>query len=175
VGRQPALASVQEWVGWLTALAAPGAHLRFLFSQPRMGPATALGTLLRSPAAGTLLERAKAIEAQGLDKELLFPPSWVSALEGQGWQLQEQVWEESLELQLVEPLLERWFSPLAPYRIALETAGWTPPESKGLRSLFAAHMGARLPQRLRHGVLEGRLLKAAAQQKSPGRGRGKRG
>ena len=184
VGRQPALPTdgvdTQEWVAALSALAVPGAHLRLLFSQPRIGPATGLLSLLRSSGGANstippLLERAGAIEAEGLEQEALFPPAWLSELERQGWQLQKQEWEESLELQLVERLLERWFGPLVAYRASLVAAGWTSQELETLRSLFAAHLGARLPQLLRHGVLEGRWPEAMSQQKSPGRGRGKKG
>jgi len=184
VGRQPALPTdgvdTQEWVAALSALAAPGAHLRLLFSQPRIGPATGLLSLLRSPGGANptpppLLERAGVIEAEGLQQEVLFPPAWLSELERQGWQLQKQEWEESLELQLVERLLERWFGPLVAYRASLVAAGWASKELETLRSLFAAHLGARLPQLLRHGVLEGRWPEAMSQQKSPGRGRGKKG
>jgi putative ATPase len=184
VGRQPALPTdgvdTQEWVAALSALAVPGAHLRLLFSQPRIGPATGLLSLLRSSGGANstippLLERAGAIEAEGLEQEALFPPAWLSELERQGWQLQKQEWEESLELQLVERLLERWFGPLVAYRASLVAAGWTSQELETLRSLFAAHLGARLPQLLRHGVLEGRWTEAMSQQKSPGRGRGKKG
>ena len=180
VGRQPNLpTNPQEWVATLSALAAPGAHLRLLFSQPRIGPATALLSLLRSPGGANpaippLLERAGVIEAEGLGQQKIVPPGWVSALEHQGWQLQQQAWEESLELPLAERLLERWFGARVPYRASLVAAGWTPKEMEALQSLFTAHLGARLPQLLGHGVLEGRWLEAPAQQKSPGQCRGKK-
>jgi putative ATPase len=181
VGRQPNLPTdPQEWVATLSALAAPGAHLRLLFSQPRIGPATALLSLLPSPGGANppippLLERAGVIEAEGLGQQELVPPGWLSALEHQGWQLQQQAWEESLELPLAERLLERWFGACVPYRASLVAAGWTLQEMEALRSLFTAHLGARLPQLLGHGVLEGRWPAGPAQQKSPGRGRGKKG
>jgi len=180
VGRQPNLpTNPQEWVATLSALAAPGAHLRLLFSQPRIGPATALLSLLRSPGGANpaippLLERAGVIEAEGLGQQKIVPPGWVSALEHQGWQLQQQAWEESLELPLAERLLERWFGARVPYRASLVAAGWTPKEMEALQSLFTAHLGARLPQLLGHGVLEGRWPEAPAQQKSPGQCRGKK-
>jgi len=180
VGRQPNLpTNPQEWVATLSALAAPGAHLRLLFSQPRIGPATALLFLLRSPGGANpaippLLERAGVIEAEGLGQQKIVPPGWVSALEHQGWQLQQQAWEESLELPLAERLLERWFGARVPYRASLVAAGWTPKEMEALQSLFTAHLGARLPQLLGHGVLEGRWPEAPAQQKSPGQCRGKK-
>lgn len=180
VGRQPNLPTdPQEWVATLSALAAPGAHLRLLFSQPRIGPATALLSLLRSPGGANpaippLLERAGVIEAEGLGQQKIVPPGWVSALEHQGWQLQQQAWEESLELPLAERLLERWFGARVPYRASLVAAGWTPKEMEALQSLFTAHLGARLPQLLGHGVLEGRWPEAPAQQKSPGQCRGKK-
>jgi putative ATPase len=147
-------------VAALSALATPGARLRLLFSQPRIGPASALLSLLRSPGGATpaippLLERAGAIEVQGLQQQALFPPAWVSALEHQGWQLQQREWEESLELPLVDRLLERWFGPRVPYSDSLVAAGFSPQELETLRTLFSSHLGARLPQLLRHGVLEG--------------------
>ena len=179
VGRQPALPTAggtdtEAWAVALSALAAPGARLRLLFSHPRIGPATALLSHLRSPGgAPPLLERAGMVEAEGLAQQALVPPAWVAALERQGWQLQEQAWEEPLELHLVDRLLERWFGPRVPYRASLEAHGWTPPDIEALRSLFAAHRGVRLPQLLRHGVLEGLWPEVSAQQKSPGRGRGR--
>jgi putative ATPase len=179
VGRQPAFPTdggtkTLEWVAALSALATPGARLRLLFSQPRIGPASALLSLLRSPGGATpaippLLDRAGVIEAQGLQQQALFPPAWVSALEHQGWQLQQREWEESLELPLVDRLLERWFGPRVPYRASLVAAGFSTKELETLRTLFSSHLGARLPQLLRHGVLEGRW-----QQKSPGRSRGRK-
>ena len=176
VGRQPDLPTdTLEWTATLSALAAPGAHLRLLFSQPRIGPASALLALPRSTGrAQPLLERAGKLEAQGLEHQELVPTRWVSALEQQGWQLQHQAWEESLELQLTERLLERWFGPLVPYRASLVAAGWTPQEIGALRALFAAHLGGRLPQLLRHGVLVGRWPEAMPPQKNPGRGRGRK-
>jgi putative ATPase len=180
VGRQLALpidggGATEAWAEALSAVAAPGARLRLLFSHPRIGPATALLSHLRSSSAPPLLERAGRVEAEGLAQQALVPPGWVAALARQGWQLQEQAWEEPLELQLVERLLERWFGPLVPYRASLEAHGWPPQEIEALRSLFAAHLGVRLPQLLRHGVLEGLWPEVRPQQKSPGRGRGRKG
>jgi putative ATPase len=145
----------------LSRLAAPGAQLRLLFSQPALGPAAALLARPELPAAlRELLEPAAAAESQwiatppepsALDEELIAlgwqPPRW-------------ERWQEQLELPLSPALLERWFAPKAPYRQHLagllkkrqiETLG------DGLRPLC----GLPLPQRLDHSLL------LSWQQKAP--------
>jgi putative ATPase len=181
VGRQPRLVGSGKgcptWVDALSSVAAPGAHLRLLFSQPQLGPAGALRALLSRPAspAEALLDRVVAAEAQGLGGQELVPAPLVLELGQQGWQVREQEWEESLELLLAERLLERWFAGPAPYRASMVAAGLTLGELEELRRWFGAHLGARLPQRLRHGVLEGRWPAGPSPKKSPSRSRGKKG
>ena len=183
VGRQPRMVGSGKgcptWVDALSAVAAPGAHLRLLFSQPQLGPAGALRALLsRSKVASpaeAFLDRVVAAEAQGLGGQELVPAPLVLELGRQGWQVREQEWEESLELQLAERLLERWFAGPAPYRASMVAAGLTLGELEELRRWFGAHLGARLPQRLRHGVLEGRWPAGPSPKKSPSRSRGKKG
>lgn len=188
VARQPHLsctpggtgASGPGWGGVLTALAAPGARLRLLFSQPQLGPATALRSLLPGRGkdfplvAEDVLRRVVQAEAQDLAPRELLPEALLSNLQKEGWQIHRQEWEESLELPLSERLLARWFAAEAPYRASLLREGLEPGEIQELQQWFRAHLGARLPQRLRHGVLEGRWRQEPGPKKSPGRSRGRR-
>jgi putative ATPase len=161
-------------------LAAPGAHLRLLFSQPRLGPATALRSLLTSPGVGataeaSLLDRVVAAEARELERHEVLPAPLLAELGRQGWRLAERSWEEALDLPLAERLLARWFADAAPYRASLLAAGLAPEELAVLRRWFQSHLGARLPQRLGHGVLEGRWPlepEPTRPKKSPGQRRG---
>ncbi|MEB3261044.1 MAG: AAA family ATPase [Cyanobacteriota bacterium] len=192
VARQPhlersAVGAGTTWAETLSALAAPGARLRLLFSQPLLGPATALWSL---PVAGhdaragaPLLERVVAAEGRALAGQDGIPPALAAEFRRLGWSLAEHTWAEALELSLSEPLLDRWFASSAPYRASLEAAGIEPAELVALRRWFHDHLGARLPQRLAHGVLEGRWsepptggpARGRQAQKSPGRRRGSKG
>ncbi|MEB3317519.1 MAG: AAA family ATPase [Cyanobacteriota bacterium] len=184
VARQPRLehtvAGTPAWAEVLSELAAPGAHLRLLFSQPRLGPATALRSLLTTPggaatAEASLLDRVVAAEARELQSHAVPPATLVAELGRRGWRLAERSWEEALDLPLAERLLVRWFADAAPYRASLLAAGMAPAELTTLRRWFQSHLGARLPQRLGHGVLEGRWPLEPAPtppKKSPGQRRG---
>ncbi|MFN6337286.1 MAG: AAA family ATPase [Cyanobacteriota bacterium] len=183
VARQPRLAGPGEefgpWVKALSALAVPGARLRLLFSQPRVGPAGALLALPSPPGGASsldpaLLDRVVEAETRGLGPGSWAPPGLVAALQAEGWRVGERGWEESLELLLGERLLERWFAASAPYRASLTAAGLTPDDLDALRGWFRAHLGSRLPQRLHHGVLEGQWPQVPEPKKSPGRGRGRK-
>jgi putative ATPase len=165
VARQPRLDHAAEggpgWAEALSGLAAPGAHLRLLFSQPRLGPVTALRSLLGPPGGGgspeeNLLDRVVAAEAEALGRQELMPLPLLEGLRRLGWRVAERSWEESLDLVLVERLLERWFAPGAPYRASLVAAGLAPKDLGRVRRWLHTHLGVRLPQRLSHGLLEGR-------------------
>ncbi|MBM5816401.1 MAG: AAA family ATPase [Cyanobacteria bacterium K_Offshore_surface_m2_239] len=163
VARQPRLersaVAGASWAETLSSLAAPGARLCLLFSQPRLGPATALRTRLASGGgarAGTApLDRVVEAEARELARHDLIPSELDAELRRRGWRLAVRPWEEPLDLVLTERLLHRWFADEAPYRTSLEVAGMAPGEIADLRRWFQDHLGARLPQRLGHGVLEG--------------------
>ena len=188
VARQPRFHHTGEgcppWTEALSALAAPGAHLRLLFSQPRLGPATALCSLLSTRGAApsasaaaraSLLDRVVEAEARELGGQALYPDAVLAELRRLGWRIGERSWEESLDLPLAERLLERWFAPSAPYRASLVAGGLEPEALAELRRWFQAHLGVRLPQRLGHGVLEGRWPLEAGRKrakKSPGPSRG---
>jgi len=179
VARQPRFegtgAGAPGWAETLSALAAPGAHLRLLFSQPRLGPATALRSLQACRGADSLLDRVVEVEARELGRQELYPAPLLAELRRLGWRLTERNWEESFDLPLAERLLERWFAAEAPYQASLVAAGLGSQELAELRRWFQAQRGARLPQRLAHGALEGRwCLEGGAKRakKSPGQNRG---
>ena len=184
MARQPRFDSGGEggrsaWAEVLSALAAPAAHLRLLYSQPRLGPATALRSLrtprAASAAEASLLDRVVAAEERELGRHDLLPAPVLAELRRLGWRISERCWEEALDLPLAERLLERWFAAAAPYRASLVAAGLGPEELEELRRWFQAHLGARLPQRLGHGVLEGRWPREEAPKrakKGPGQRRG---
>jgi hypothetical protein len=102
------------------------------------------------------LARVLAVEARELAQQDPWPAPLVAKLERLGWRLHGGEWEEALELPLDERVLERWFAAAAPYRASLRTAALRTTEVEALRTWFQAHLGVRLPQRLRHRVLEGR-------------------
>ncbi|MFZ9849331.1 MAG: AAA family ATPase [Vulcanococcus sp.] len=147
----------------LTALAAPGAQLRLLFTTPLLGPAAAALHLLSrqsgsQPAlAAEQRDTLTTLAAQepgwlASDQE---PMALASLLEQQAWQIDSDSWEEELELALSPALLQRWFAAGAAYRHQLEQrlgAGATSSVERLLQSLE----GQRLPQRLQHRLLRGR-------------------
>jgi putative ATPase len=177
----------RSWLERLTSLAAPGARGRWLFSQPRLGPA---GSLLAALAGGRqaqppeparrLLEAAVPLEqawlggagGKGGDVEGGERGSAVRhELEQLGWQVSENAWEETLELRLDAALLQRWFGAGATYRRQLEE-GLNPQRASDLEGLFRAQLGIVLPQPMGHRLLCSRLERpapASAVQSAPRR------
>jgi len=161
----------RRWLQVLTALASPGAQGRWLFSNPRLGPA---GSLLTALAGGRqsqppeparrLLEAAVPLEqawlggsAEGGAGEGVGRSEAVRlVLEELGWQVSEDVWEETLELRLDAALVQRWFGAGAAYRRQLEE-GLDPKRASELESLFRAQLGIVLPQPMGHRLLRSRL------------------
>ena len=76
-------------------------------------------------------------------------------LEALGWQVEEEAWEETLELRLEESLLQRWFAAGADYRRRLE-AGIGVEATAELATLFRDQLGAALPQPMQHLLLRSR-------------------
>jgi putative ATPase len=159
--------AVESRLKALSALAAPLAQARFLFSQPLLGPAASLRAHLQRPAVGsgaggrsaeTNTESALLNEALPLENRWLDPPGSGSELVHQGlkrldWQVQAISWQESLDLPLGESLVLRWFAPEADYRRQLgrDLAKTTIDD---LEALFRLHRGATLPQRLAHTLVQ---------------------
>jgi len=158
--------ALESWLMALTALAAPFAQARFLFSQPLLGPVASLREHMQRPAAGSgarsdsadaTPETCLLDEVLPLENLWLHPPGSGSERVEQGlerldWQVQAISWQESLDLSLGENLLQRWFAPEADYRRQLSREL---PKSTlvALEALFRLHRGATLPQRLSHTLL----------------------
>jgi len=157
-------AALRQWAETLTALSSDHAELRLLFSAPLIGPAESLLTWLNAQGQAIAkpsreLQRLQA--CQPLEKPWLQQAATPTlavlrgALEGLGWSVAEQDWQESLPLALTPALVERWFGSGASYRTNLSTEfGAT--EITALRECFNAQLNASLPQRLQHSLLIGR-------------------
>lgn len=134
----------------LTALAAPAAELRLLFSAPRLGPA---GALLQSGAELGEADRALLAGLQRLETDWLRPdpppPLLEQALTALGWSVARDLWREPLDLELTPELWRRWFGPGARYRQQVEAA-LGPEPAQAAATLMEGQRGRRLPQDLEH-------------------------
>jgi putative ATPase len=151
----------------LTALAAPLAQARLLFSQPLLGPAASLREHLQRPTVGSGARSAGSEAPPApfpLNEVLPLENQWLhqagsgseiveKGLEDLAWRVEVVSWQESLDLPLGESLLQRWFGPEADYRRQL---GRDLPETTlvELEALFRLHRGATLPQRLAHTLVQ---------------------
>jgi putative ATPase len=161
----------RRWLQVLTALASPGARGRWLFSNPRLGPA---GSLLAALAGGRQSQPPEPAR-QLLDAAVPLEQAWLGGsagggagegvgrseavrrvLEELGWQVSEDAWEETLELRLDAALVQRWFGAGAAYRRQLEE-GLDPKRASELESLFRGQLGIVLPQPMGHRLLRSRL------------------
>jgi putative ATPase len=165
----------------LTALAAPGAQARLLFSQPQLGPAASLLEHLQRPAVGSGNRSGRSEappapfplnEVLPLENRWLHPPgsgceSVEQGLKHLGWRVEVIRWQEGLDLPLSENVLQRWFGAEAEYRHQLGRD--LPKTTLGeLEALFRLQRGARLPQRLAHTLLLAhRSRPGERQQKAP--------
>ena len=155
-GRPPAV--VQAWLEALTALAAPQAQLRMLCSQPRLGPAGSLLALWSSQQPGKHaagLAELKGIqpwETPRLEGQTPGATALREGLEGCGWRVREERWEERLELPLSEGLVQRWLAPGASYRDLL-SQHLDPAALGRVEELFQAQRGSTLPQPMEHTLL----------------------
>ena len=77
-------------------------------------------------------------------------------LEQLGWQVSENIWQETLELRLDAALLQRWFGAGATYRRQLEE-GLDPQRASELEGLFRGQLGIVLPQPMGHRLMRSRL------------------
>ena len=147
--RDLADADLEQAVDALDQLATAKAQLRLLFSQPQLGPATALLAIpALPPDLRQQLEPVQALEHDWLpcspDIDRLS-----ALLEQRGWTLQWQRWQETLELNLSSALLERWFGTNAAYRRQLSHV-LGPAELERLQRELRPLVGSRLPQQLQH-------------------------
>ena len=146
--------------------------LRWLISEPCLGPAGGLLELAGAPLEPTLralLERARQLEEPWLREQRQGAAELERPLRAMGWELVASVWQERLELALSEALLRRWFAPESAYRTLLRSA-LAAEEIDQVAALFAERRGGRLVQLLEHRLVEGRWSAAPAQ--GPGQDRG---
>jgi len=143
---------LNEAIDALNHWAAPAAQLRLLFSQPQLGPATALLSVANLPDTLRItLESVQPMEASWMEH----PPDLeqVSAsLEPGSWTLRWQRWIEPLELSLNAGLIERWLGAKAHYRSNLSNV-LTSNQLKTLEQQLHVLIGSRLPQQLQHHLL----------------------
>jgi putative ATPase len=158
-GRQPfrglAPDRREAWLQQLTALAAPRARARLLFSRPLLGPAGSLEAWLerQGPRADReALGAARLPEAAALAEEAAWVEQVRQGLERRGWRVRAESWSEELELPLGEARLQRWLGAGADYRRRLE-AQLDTAALAALAELFRRHRGARLPHPLGHTLL----------------------
>ena len=160
VGRHPFRPLVgqalEAAVADLDHLAARRCQVRLLFSTPALGPAGALlaGGRTFSAAEMGLVQAAAACEGAAFSALAGGPNLDVldQTLQERGWTVAWQRWPEPLELEIGEPLLERWFGPEAGYRQQLQTS-LPAADIDGLALLLRGLLGQRLPQRLQHQLL----------------------
>jgi hypothetical protein len=84
------------------------------------------------------------------------------SLIAQGWQVQPQQWQESLQLELSDQLIERWLGPNSAYLNQLASLRGSPLGSEtvaALRDGFTQQRGQLLPQTLEHTLLVAHTLK----------------
>jgi len=160
VGRHPFRplvgAALEAAVADLDHLAARRCQLRLLFSSPALGPAGALlagGRTFTATEMG-LVQAAAACEGAAFSALAGGPNLDVldQTLQERGWTVAWQRWPEPLDLEIGEPLLERWFGPEAGYRQQLQTS-LPAADIDGLALLLRGLLGQRLPQRLQHQLL----------------------
>jgi len=169
--RQPLLGgspdSLRRWVQTITAICAEKAEIRLLFSAPLIGPAEALLAWLDGEGKGApasslrqRLETCLPLERQWLAEASLRAETIGALLEGSGWRLCNERWQESLQIRLSESLLERWFGAASSHGQALRQHISESAISE-IRAGFTAALQAQLPQRLAHTLLTAQRGKAA--------------
>jgi len=143
----------------ITKKCTPNAGLRLLLSYPSMGPAQSLFEMLPSEELtndeNTLLDMLIDLE-----KKWLFPQQnhdlLHQKLEGLGWVLKREQWQESLKLKINKELESRWLSEGSAYRKLL-VSNLSEHHLYIMQNLIKRFIGKDLPQNLIHQKIIGRL------------------
>ncbi|MFS6827138.1 hypothetical protein AAF143_09110 [Cyanobium sp. ATX-6F1] len=108
---------IDTWIAAVGAQMSANGQWRLLFSTPQLGPAAGLQALSRAaePALQPLLEELSALERQQLQQEPNPGQLARQALIDQGWRVEQQHWQEALQLELSTVLLARWLAPESTY------------------------------------------------------------
>jgi len=144
----------RRWLARITALAAPGCELRLLRSQSLLGPVSGLLELLPEQPEWPDLQRVAAAEADWLAAQTT---DLRAELQRSPWQLVNRSWDEPLQLELQQPMLQRWFASDQAYGRFLQKQLGDVAQLQALEALFRQVLNSRLPQRLRHELLMARL------------------
>jgi putative ATPase len=162
VARQPwqgqSPEQIDAWIRAAGSLLEATGQWRLLFSTPQLGPAAGLLALVGT--ADSLLE-ALLQELADLERQQLSPEHHSAqiaqrSLIAQGWQVQPQQWQESLQLELSDQLIERWLGPNSAYLNQLASLRGRPLAAETvaiLREGFTRQRGQPLPQALEHTLL----------------------
>ncbi|MCP9942930.1 AAA family ATPase [Cyanobium sp. ATX 6E8] len=149
---------IDTWIAAVGAQMSANGQWRLLFSTPQLGPAAGLQALSRAaePALQPLLEELSALERQQLQQEPNPGQLARQALIDQGWRVEQQHWQEALQLELSTVLLARWLAPESTYLQqlnAMRGAPLTPAAIELLQQGFQRHLGQQLPQTVAHTLL----------------------
>jgi putative ATPase len=162
VARQPwqglTAEQLESWIEALGSRLGAAGQWRLLFSAPQLGPAAGLRVLLGKPEASlqALLDELTGLEQQRLQQEQGAGPMAQRTLIAQGWSVQEQRWQESLQLELSPALIERWLAPESTYLKQLADLRGTPLGADAVQALrdgFNSRLNQLLPQMLEHTLL----------------------
>ncbi|MEO1003070.1 MAG: AAA family ATPase [Cyanobacteria bacterium J06638_7] len=152
VGAEPARAQIERWLDALMPLLAPRGQWRLLFSQPQLGPISALRQVQPSSwKPSEALQLAMAAERRALQSQHRAIKNWRDALEGRGLSLRSEHWNESLQVELNARLLGRWLDPEGAYLLQLNSLGEA--EMAEVAEQLSRSLGQTLPQDLRHTLL----------------------
>ena len=162
VARQPwrglSAQQIDDWIGEVGAQLSANGQWRLLFSTPQLGPAAGLQALSSAaePALQPLLEELTALERQQLQQEPNTGQLVRQALIEQGWRVEQQHWQECLQLELSAALTARWLAPEGSYRRQLNALRGSPLPPAAIEALqqgFQRHLGQQLPQTVVHTLL----------------------
>jgi putative ATPase len=167
VARQPLSGQPREqrraWLDQIQTLAAPGAELRLLLSQPLLGPLGGLQQSAKGAPALALADRLAAVlplEQRWLERQAQEQQRWSGDLSALGWTVIGRSWEEPLNWRLDASLLQRWFAPGASYRTLLEEH-LEATAVQAIENQFRAAAGSPMSQRLRHTLVIAQRAPAA--------------
>ncbi len=164
VGQEPSLRWIQGWLRARMPLLAAQGQWRLLFSQPLLGPVSALvREQSPQPDAADPLGQALAAESAAVQEQALGLSRWEGALNAEGLSLQSETWNETLELKLDEGLLARWLDPAGAYRRQLR--GLSDSAFNSVGKQLGRHEGQRVPQELRHTLMVARRPSASSSQR----------
>ena len=149
---------IDTWIDAVGGQLSANGQWRLLFSTPQLGPAAGLQALSRAaePSLQPLLEELSALERQQLQQEPNPGQLARQALIDQGWRVEQQHWQESLQLELSAALTARWLAPESTYLRqlnALRGAPLSPAAIETLHEGFQRHLGQQLPQTVVHTLL----------------------